>query len=103
MERGGRPERPSERGSGPLEDVIRTAASVVTGHLAPREAVTILATLVPQAVRAAPRCRDEDAGRATGYASVLRSLAAEVAPAGSGPDRRSVAHDLAGVAGALEG
>jgi hypothetical protein len=92
----------SGTGSGPLDDVIRTGASVVTGRLAAQEAVTILATMAPQAVRAAARCRREDAERAAQLAAVLRSLAAEVAPAGSGPQRRAVAGDLSGVAAALE-
>ena len=92
----------SGTGPGPLEDVIRTGASVITGRLAAQEAVTILATMAPQAVRAAARCRQEDAGRATQLAAVLRSLAAEVAPAGSGPQRRAVAADLTGVAAALD-
>lgn len=89
-------------GPGPLEDVIRTAASVVTGRLAAQEAVTILATMAPQAVRAAARCRQEDAGRAGQLAAVLRSLASEVAPSGSGPQQRAVAADLSSVAAALE-
>lgn len=89
-------------GPGPLEDVIRTGASVLTGRLAAQEAVTILATMAPQAVRAAARCRQEDAGRATQLAAVLRSLATEVAPSGSDPQRRAVAADLTGVAAALE-
>ena len=89
-------------GPGPLEEVIRTGASVVIGRLAAQEAVTILATMAPQAVRAAARCREEDAERATQLAAVLRSLAAEVAPAGSGPQRRAVAADLEGVAFALD-
>jgi hypothetical protein len=92
----------SGTGSGPLEDVIRTGASVVTGHLAAQEAVTILATMAPQAVRAATRCRQEDAERAGQLAAVLRSLAAEVAPAGSGAQQRAVAADLNGVAAALD-
>ncbi len=85
-----------------MEDVIRTGASVLTGRLAAQEAVTILATMAPQAVRAAERCRQEDAERAAQLAAVLRSLAAEVAPAGSGAQHRAVAADLTGVAGALE-
>ena len=89
-------------GSAPLDDVIRTGASVVIGRLAAQEAVTILATMAPQAVRAAARCRQEDAERAGQLAAVLRSLAAEVAPAGSGAQQRAVAADLAGVAAALE-
>ncbi|HEX2193027.1 MAG TPA: hypothetical protein VHH09_07510 [Acidimicrobiales bacterium] len=89
-------------GPGPLEDVIRTGASVLTGHLAAQEAVTILATMAPQAVRAAARCRQEDAEQAGRLAAVLRSLAAEVAPAGTDAQRRAVAADLSGVAAALE-
>ena len=92
----------SATGPGPLEDVVRTGASVVTGHLAAQEAVTILATMAPMAVRVAARCRQENAGRANQLAAVLRSLAAEVAPEGSGPQRRAVAADLSSVAGALE-
>ena len=89
-------------GPGPLEDVIRTGASVLTGHLAAQEAVTILATMAPQAVRAAARCRQEDGEQASRLAAVLRSLAAEVAPAGTDAQRRAVAADLSGVAAALE-
>jgi hypothetical protein len=89
-------------GPGPLEEVIRTAASVLTGNLAAQEAVTILATMAPQAVRAAAVCRQEDAERASRLAAVLRSLAAEMAPAGSDPQRRAVVADLTGVAAALE-
>jgi hypothetical protein len=58
--------------------------------------------MAPQAVRAAARCRQEDAERAGQLAAVLRSLAAAVAPAGSGAPQRAVAADLAGVAAALE-
>ena len=75
---------------------------MVTGRIAAQEAVTILATMAPQAVQAAARCRREDRERATQLAAVLRSLAAEVAPAGSGPQQRAVAADLSGVAAALE-
>ena len=75
---------------------------MVTGRLAAQEAVTILATMAPQAVRAAARCRQEDAGRAGELAAVLRSLASEVATAGSGPQQRAVAADLTSVAAALE-
>ena len=87
---------------GPLEEVIRTGASVLTGRLAAQEAVTILATMAPQAARVAARCRHEDGERAAQLAAVLRSLAAELAPAGSNPQRRAVAADLTGVAAALE-
>ncbi len=75
---------------------------MLTGSLAPQEAVTILATMAPQAVQAAAHCRQEDAERAGQLAAVLRSLAAELAPAGSGPQHRHVAADLIGVAAALE-
>ena len=74
----------------------------MTGRLAAQEAVTILATMAPQAVGAAAGCRREDAERADQLAAVLRSLAAEVAPAGADPQRRAVAADLHGVAAALQ-
>jgi len=87
---------------GPVEDVITTAVALVTNRLAPREAVTILATLAPTAVRAAPNVLEESPDRAVSRAAVLVALAAEVANADDDPQqRRRVVSDLMTVAGAL--
>jgi len=96
-------EPPVERRAdvGPVEDVITTAIALVTGGLAPREAVTILATLAPTAVRAAPAMLGRRPDQAVSRAAVLVALAAE---AGAGDDegqRRRVVADLMSVARAL--
>ena len=87
---------------GPVEDVITTAIALVSGRLAPREAVTILASLAPTAVRAAPGLLARSREGAMSRAAVLRALAAEV---GAGEDdagqRRRVVDDLTAVAAAL--
>ena len=89
--------------TGPVEDVIATAVALVTGRLAPREAVTILASLAPTAVGAAPALLAGNPTGAAQRAGVLVALAAEVA---TGDDdsrqRQRVVDDLTAVAGALE-
>ncbi len=87
---------------GPVEDVITTAIALVTGRLAPREAVTILATLAPTAVRAAPALLERRADQAVSRAAVLVTLAAEVGGADDDErQRRRVIGDLMMVARAL--
>ena len=87
---------------GPVEDVITTAVALVSGRLAPREAVTILASLAPTAVRAAPTVLARSPEVAASRAAVLTALAAEVA---TGDDderqRQRVVDDLSTVAAAL--
>ena len=86
-----------------MEDVIATAVALVSGRLAPREAVTILASLAPTAVRAGPGLLARSREGATSRAVVLRALATEV---GAGEDdpgqRRRVVDDLMTVTRALE-
>jgi len=87
---------------GPVEDVITTAIALVTGRLAPREAVTILATLAPTAVRACPGMVERHPDQAVSRAAVLVSLAAEVGKAGDDVGQRQrVIGDLMTVARAL--
>jgi len=89
---------------GPVEDVITTAIALVTGRLAPREAVTILATLAPRAARAAAATRDVHPDQAAHRVAVLQALTTEI---GAGDDdvrqRRQVVADLATVVVALGG
>jgi len=89
---------------GPVEDVITTAIALVTGRLAPREAVTILATLAPRAARVAEAARDVRPDQAAHRAAVLRALTTEI---GAGDDdvrqRQKVVADLSAVVGALGG
>jgi hypothetical protein len=62
----------------PVELVIRTASAVLMGKLAPQEAVTILATQVPQARSAAPRLAQIEPERADALAELLRELGREL-------------------------
>jgi len=87
---------------GPVEDVITTAIALVTNRLAPREAVTILATLAPRAVRAAPALRDARPDQAAHRRAVLQALTTEVSAADDDPrQRRRVVADLRAVADSL--
>lgn len=87
---------------GPIEDTIATAAALVTGRLAPREAVTILATVAPIAVKAAPAARESDPDQAASRAAILVALAAEVGAVDDDDrQRRRVIGDLMMVAQAL--
>jgi hypothetical protein len=87
-----------------VEDVITTAIALVTGRLAPREAVTILATLAPRAAGAAEAARDVHPDQAAHRVAVLQALMTEI---GAGDDevrqRRQVVADLATVVVALGG
>ena len=86
---------------GPVEDVITTAVALVSGRLAPREAVTILASLAPTAVRAAPTVLARSPEVAASRAAVLTALAAEVATGDDERQRQRVVDDLSTVAAAL--
>ena len=57
-----------------MELVIRTASSVLVGRLAPREAVTILATQTPRALQGAEHLANGDPGKARDYATLVHSL-----------------------------
>ena len=61
-----------------VELVIQTATALVMRRLAPREAVTILATQAPQARSAAQSLLRTDPDRARTYASLLSSLEADL-------------------------
>ncbi|MDQ6796565.1 MAG: hypothetical protein M3011_00830 [Actinomycetota bacterium] len=87
---------------GPVEDVITTAIALVTGRLAPREAVTILATLAPTAMRAAPAVLAGHPDQAASRAAVMAALATEIGAADDDKgQRRRVVGDLMDVARAL--
>lgn len=87
------------------ELVVQTATALLVGGLAPREAVTILATQAPQARANAEAFVRDDAGRAETYAGLLRSLAADLGgqvDASDDPrDLRAVITELERVAEAL--
>ncbi len=84
---------------------MQTATSLLAHRLAPREAVTILATQSPQAVGAAPALARADPDRARTYAALLTSLAgdlgAERERCDDPTDMRAVVEDLDRVAAAL--
>lgn len=87
------------------ELVVQTATALLVGGLAPREAVTILASQAPQARANADALRRDDAGRAQTYAGLLRSLAndlgAQVEASDDPRDLREVIAELERVAEAL--
>lgn len=91
-------------GPGHVELVIRTASSVVVGRLAPREAVTILATQTQRALGVAGDLARGDPAKARDYATILRSLEVALAtgPGAPGGDLTAVREDLVRVARALE-
>lgn len=60
------------------EHVVQTATALLVGGLAPREAVTILASQVPQARACAGDLIRDDAERAATYGELLRSLASDL-------------------------
>lgn len=88
-----------------VELVVQTATSLVAHRLAPREAVTILASQSPQAMGAAPALAGADPERARTYAALLTSLAgdlgAQLAACDDPADLRAVVEDLGRVAAAL--
>jgi hypothetical protein len=92
---------------GHVELVIRTASSVLVGRLAPREAVTILATQTPLARKRARQLLEGDPTQARSYATLLRALDASLAGLPSqgreARDLATVREDVASLAIALEG
>lgn len=60
------------------EMVVQTATALLVGGLAPREAVTILASQAPQARARADDFVRHDAQRASRYGGLLRSLASDL-------------------------
>ena len=94
-------------GHAAVELVIQTATALLLRRLAPREAVTILATQAPQARSVAAALVRSEPDRAAGYAALVTSLAVEL---GGGLDRsddpndlRAVLEDLERLAQALRG
>ncbi|MGH9281150.1 MAG: hypothetical protein ACRD12_24075 [Acidimicrobiales bacterium] len=87
------------------ELVVQTATALLVGGLAPREAVTILATQAPQARATAGALVEEDAGRAGTYSELLRSLAndlgGQVEASDDPKDLRAAIAELQRVAEAL--
>ncbi len=57
-----------------LQDVVQTATRTVGGQLAPREAVTILSTMVRDALPEARRLRLDDPGRADDFRQLLLTI-----------------------------
>ena len=92
--------------AGHVELVIRTASSLLIGRLAPREAVTILATQTPLALERAAGLVRTDSAMARDYAAVVRAVYAELTgrsfPTAEAPDVTAVREDLAALAAALE-
>ncbi|MGH9184132.1 MAG: hypothetical protein ACRDZ9_10080 [Acidimicrobiales bacterium] len=89
----------------PVELVIQTATAVLDGRLDPREAVTILATQVPQARSAGGPLGREDPERAAAYASIIRgigrALRDRLGQSGQRAHLQAVLDDLAAVLGSL--
>ncbi|MDQ4133277.1 MAG: hypothetical protein M3179_08750 [Actinomycetota bacterium] len=92
--------------AGHVELVIRTASSLLIGRLAPREAVTILATQTPLALERAAALARTEPELSRNYAAVVRSVYAELAGRSfSGTeahDVTAVREDLAALSQALE-
>jgi hypothetical protein len=88
-----------------VEQVIQTATRVLDGGLAPREAVTVLATLTREAVPAARRLRVSDPGRAATYRELILAIGQELRRREPHSDDarhlRAVTEDLAAVLDAL--
>jgi hypothetical protein len=77
-----------------VEQVVQTASRLLEGRLAPREAVTILATLTREAVPAARQLRHDDPGRAGTYRELLEVIGREL---GRRPDDRADAAQVQAV------
>lgn len=88
-----------------VEQVIQTATKVLEGELAAREAITILATLTPQAVPAARELRALEVDRAVAYRELILAIGRELRrrqPASDEPRHLgAVLDDLAQVQRAL--
>lgn len=63
---------------GAVEQVIQTATKVSRGELAAREAITILATLTPQAAAAARDLRRTEPDRAATYRELILAIGREL-------------------------
>jgi hypothetical protein len=61
-----------------VEQVIQTATKVAEGQLTAREAITILATLTPQAVAAARELRETERDRAVAYRELILAIGREL-------------------------
>ena len=92
-------------GHAALDLVVQTASGILTGRFAPREAVTIIASQVPEARAEAVRLAERDPERAPVYAALLGSVRAALLDeeAAGDPNRRSVVADLEGLEQALSG
>jgi hypothetical protein len=61
-----------------VEQVVQAATAVLTGRLMPREAVTIVATLTRDAVRAARELRASEPERADAYRELILVIGREL-------------------------
>ena len=88
-----------------IEQVIQTASKVLEGEYTAREAITILATLTPQAELAALELRHADPDRADAYRELIlvigRELRARADQRADARHLRAVIEDLAKVLRAL--
>lgn len=88
-----------------LEQVVRTTTRVVNGHLTPREAVTILATLTRHAVPAARELRAADPEQADVYRELVLAIGRQLRQSEASSDEprhvRALTEDLARVLHAL--
>jgi hypothetical protein len=88
-----------------LDQVVRTTTRVVNGHLMPREAVTILATLTRDAVPAARELRVADPERADAYRELILAIGRQLRHSEPGSEEprhvRALTDDLARVLHAL--
>lgn len=88
-----------------IEQVIQTATSVTAGQLAPREAVTILASMTREAMSTARGLRASDPERADAYRELMVSIGRELRRREQDSDDRhlrALTDDLARVVRALE-
>ena len=96
---------PHGRAAQAIEQVIQTATGVLTARYGPREAVTILASQVPQARAGAATLVASDPAKAAAYAELLASivgeLGAEREESAQARELREVVAELDRVIGAL--
>jgi hypothetical protein len=89
-----------------VEQVIQTATQTIEGGLTCREAVTILASLTPQAVAAARELRKTDPERAAAYQELILAIGRELRRHQDRSDEprhlRAVTDDLARIHRALD-
>lgn len=88
-----------------VEQVIQTATKVLEGELAAREAMTILASLTPQATAAARELHEVELDRAVAYRELILAIGRELQrrqPGSTEPRHlRAVLDDLAQLQRAL--